>query len=90
MINTGNVKTKRIKIKTYREAFTIPSGYSNMLVQNHGSYRARISFKGDDNTDYFGLDPHEKLPVLTVIGGLTVMYHVAEASETEIEILLWG
>lgn len=90
MINAGNVKTKRIKVKAYKENFIVPNGYSNMLIQNHGLNKVRISFKGDDSTDYFVLDSHEKLPVLTVIGNQTNMYYVSESGETIIEILLWG
>jgi len=90
MINIGNVRTKRITVKTYKESYTTPLGYSYMLIQNHGLNRVRISFKGDDSSDYFGLDSHDKLPVINIIGGVTTVNFISEVSNTDIEILLWG
>lgn len=90
MITTGQVKTKRITVKTYKESCTVPVGYSFMLLQNHGLTKLRISFQGDSDGDYFGIDPDEKLPVINVIGGETSMSHVSETSDGILEILLWG
>ena len=90
MITTGQVKTCRISVKTYKESCTVPIGYSFMLLQNHGTTRIRISFQGDNDSDYFGLDSNDRLPVINVIGGETTLNHVSESEDGILEILLGG
>jgi len=89
-ISSGKTRTKRLTVNIFSQEFVFEIGITNVLIKNTGLVSAKIWFDDANQSDAYTVNSGEKLPEILVSGGLTKLRFITTASETTLELLMWG
>jgi len=86
----GNFETRKLKPTKHTQTFVVPKEILRMLIKNKSQFHINICFNNGKIADSYEMEPNEKLPILDVKSGVTILKYSSETGKGELNVLLWG